>query len=102
MFAPARNIKSFYYVCKNRTCRFKLPADEIEGIIIKRIKCLSSDPEIMEKLIANTNDKLMKDIPQLKNRKTHLQKELIEVKTFADGIMNKWTAMARSAKRSLS
>jgi hypothetical protein len=56
----------------------------------------------MEKLIANTNDKLMKDIPQLKNRKTHLQKELIEVKTFADGIMNKWTAMARSAKRSLS
>ena len=94
MFAPARGIQYFYYVCKNRNCRFKLPADEIEGIIIKRIKYLSSDSEIMEKLIANTNDKLMKDIPQLKNRKTHLQKELTEVKAFADGIMNKWTVMA--------
>jgi site-specific DNA recombinase len=89
-----RGSKYFYYICKNKDCRFKLPAEEIERVIIERIKYLSSDSGLMEKLIAHTNDKLMKELPQLKHRKTHLQKELAEVKTFADGIMNKWTAMA--------
>jgi site-specific DNA recombinase len=86
--------KYFFYICKNKDCRFKLPADEIERIIIERIKYLSSDSGLMQKLIEHTNEKLMKELPQLKCRRTHLQKELAEVKAFADGIMNKWTAMA--------
>ncbi|MFA6321812.1 MAG: zinc ribbon domain-containing protein, partial [Candidatus Omnitrophota bacterium] len=89
-----RGNKYFFYVCKDKDCRFKLPADEIERIIIERIKYLSSDSGLMQKLIEHTNDKLMKELPQLKCRRTHLQKELAEVKAFADGIMNKWTAMA--------
>ena len=35
-------------------------------------------------------NRLQKELPQIKKQKDLLQKELEEVKNFADGIMNKW------------
>jgi hypothetical protein len=47
----------------------------------------------MAGIIKSTNKKLQKELPQLKEQKTLLQKELTEIKNFADGIMDKWASM---------
>ncbi|GAB4117314.1 MAG: recombinase family protein [Candidatus Caldatribacteriota bacterium] len=90
----ARGVRYYYYICKNKECKFKVPADEIEGVVLKRIKELSTKKDIMESIIKSTNEKLQKELPQLKEQKTLLQKELTEIKNFADGIMNKWASLA--------
>ncbi|MCX6089589.1 MAG: hypothetical protein NTX88_04295 [Candidatus Atribacteria bacterium] len=48
----------------------------------------------MAGIIKSTNEKLQKKLPQLKEQKTVLQKELAEIKNFADGILNKWASLA--------
>lgn len=90
----ARGIRYYYYICKNRDCKFKVPADEIEAVIFKRIKELSTGKGIMTDIIQSTNQKLQKELPQLKDQKMLLQKELTEIKNFADAVMNKWASMA--------
>lgn len=87
-------MRYYYYLCKIKECKFKVPADEIEEIILKRIKELSTKKDIMENIIKSTNEKLQKELPQLKEQKTFLQKELTEIKNFADGIMSKWAFLA--------
>ena len=37
----AKGVRYYYYICKNKECGFKVPANEIEGVIIDRIKRLS-------------------------------------------------------------
>ena len=90
----AKGVRYYYYLCKNKECKFKVPADEIEGVILNRIKELSTQKDIMGEIIKSTNEKLQKELPQLKEQKTLLQKELTEIKNFADGIMNKWASLA--------
>jgi hypothetical protein len=90
----AKGVRYYYYICKNKECKFKVPADEIEGVVLKRIKDLSAKRDIMESIIKSTNEKLQKELPELKEQKTLLQKELTEIKNFADGIMNKWASLA--------
>ena len=46
------------------------------------------------------NEKLQKELPQLKEQKTLLQKELTEIRNCADGIINKCAPLA-SEDRSL-
>ena len=38
-----RGIRYYYYVCKNEDCRFRVPASEVEGVVLARIKELASD-----------------------------------------------------------
>lgn len=90
----ARGQRYYYYICKDEGCKFKVPASEIEDVILKRIKELSTDKSIMEGIIKATNEKLQRELPDLKEQKTLLNKELSEVKGFADGIMNKWASLA--------
>ena len=89
----AKGARYYYYICKNKECKFKVPANEIEEVIFTRIKELSTGEDIMAGIIKATNEKLMKELPQLKEQKTHLHKELEEIKNFADGIINKWASM---------
>ncbi|MDH7494139.1 MAG: zinc ribbon domain-containing protein, partial [Candidatus Saccharicenans sp.] len=39
----ARGVRYYYYICKNMECKFKLPADEIEGVVLRGSK--SSPPK---------------------------------------------------------
>lgn len=48
----------------------------------------------MADIVKATNEKLQKELPQLKEQKTIPQKEITEIKNFADGIMNKWASLA--------
>lgn len=90
----AEGVRYYYYVRKNKECEFKVPADEIEGIILNRLKELSSRRDIMADIIKFTNGRLQKVLPQLKEQKTLLQKERTEIRNFADTILNKWASLA--------
>jgi site-specific DNA recombinase len=90
----AKGVRYYYYICKNKECGFKVPADEIEGIILDRMKKLSSQRDILGEVVKFTNGKLQKELPQLKEQKTLLKKDLTEIKNFADSILNKWAALA--------
>jgi site-specific DNA recombinase len=90
----ARNVRYYYYRCKNEACQFKVPANEIEGIILNRLKELSSQRDILGEIVKFTNGRLQKALPQLKEQKTLLQKERTEIRSFADKIMNKWASLA--------
>jgi site-specific DNA recombinase len=43
----AKGARYYYYICKNRECNFKVPADEIESVVLERIKELSSNKGIL-------------------------------------------------------
>ena len=90
--------KYFYYHCK--ACRMKFPADEVERIIIDKIKELSHREDIVSRMAQDANSELHKELPQLKAQHEALQKRLQDIKTLADGIMIKWTSMA-TAENSL-
>ncbi len=86
--------KYFYYHCKH--CKFKMPADEIEHVIIDRVKELSTREDSVSTMIREANAVLQKELPQLKNQRDALQRRLEEIKSQADGIMIKWTSLATS------
>lgn len=90
----AKGVRYYYYICKDKDCRFKVPADEIERIVLNRIKELSEKEDIMSNIINSTNEKLQQELPKLKERRILLQNELAETNNFAEGIMGKWASLA--------
>ncbi len=86
--------KYFYYHCKH--CKFKMPAEEIERVVIDQVKELSTQEDAISAMVAAANAELQKELPQLKNQRNALQRRLDEIKAHADGIMIKWTTLATS------
>lgn len=89
-----KGVRYYYYVCKNRACRVKVPAGEIEGAVLERMKELSTNETVVSKIVKAANDKACKEIPQLKVQKAALEKELAKINNVADNIMNKWADVA--------
>jgi site-specific DNA recombinase len=50
--------KYFYYRCSNRECGMRVAAQELEDAIVERLQHLAENPELLEKLTAQTNRKL--------------------------------------------
>jgi site-specific DNA recombinase len=90
-----RNGKRYhYYVCKNPNCRFKGPAEEVEGLILERIGQIAKEPATLSSIVAATNEKLRTEIPTLRTQQQHLENELEEVKAKADALISEWTSLA--------
>jgi len=84
------NIKYYYYKCKNDKCGFKLPASEIEKVLLQGIKLISQQQDKLEDIIRKTNEHLQNELPQLKQQKEALEKELQNVNNTATGILAEW------------
>ncbi|MCX6355818.1 MAG: hypothetical protein NTZ78_13080, partial [Candidatus Aureabacteria bacterium] len=50
--------------------------------------------DIMEDIVAATNIKLRKELPELREQKSQLEKELVKVKTLADQLLGEWGNLA--------
>jgi site-specific DNA recombinase len=83
----ARQLRYYYYVCKNKECRFKLPASEVERVVLERIKELSGQSDIVEGIVKRTNERLKTELPQLRERKDAFERELGDIKATAAGII---------------
>lgn len=86
-------VRYYYYRCKNRDCHFKVPASEIESLILGRIKKISKKKEIIDAIVKQTNLNLQKELPVIKEQRTVLMSELEKTKEFAEGIINKWESL---------
>ena len=89
-----KGVRYYYYRCKNNKCKFKVPASDIENVVLDRIASISKRKDIVTAIIKSTNKQLQKELPQLIEQRKLLDSELNDVKDFADGIMNKWESMA--------
>ena len=89
-----KGVRYYYYICKNPACRFKVPAGEIEGLVLERIGQLAGDKETMAGIVAATNERLKTELPRLRAEKELLERELEKVKTVASGLINEWTSLA--------
>ncbi|MCX5800896.1 MAG: recombinase family protein [Candidatus Eisenbacteria bacterium] len=83
----ARGVKYYYYVCKSKECRFAMPAGEVEQVVLERIKELSGRSDILEGIVKRTNERMKTELPQLRERKDTLERELVNIKATATGII---------------
>ncbi len=65
-----------------------------------RLQLLADDPELLDKLTAETNRKLQQGRPKLERQKSGLEKDLKEVKTMADKLLTEWVSMDQQAGQS--
>ncbi|MBN1181826.1 MAG: recombinase family protein [Bacteroidales bacterium] len=86
----------YYYRCKNNECGFKVPANEIERVIIDRLKVLSKNEGILPFIVKSANQALRKELPQLIGQRKLLVKELDEIKSFASKVLGEWASLSTS------
>jgi hypothetical protein len=84
--------KYYYYLCKN--CKFKVPAEEVEGLVLARIGHLAEDKKTLAAIVASTNEKLKTELPGLRDQQRVLEGDLAKVKSQAEGLINEWATLA--------
>ena len=75
----------YYHSPKNK---FRLTKDEIEGIIIKRVKEYLSNSDILKKMIADTNSMANMGVPLLQEELLVLRKRVQESRQVIEGFSN--------------
>ena len=82
-----KRTRHYYYVCRNRQCGIRIPAPEIEKVVLERIRILASDPEILKALVAETNRQLRTELPKLEEQTTALKRQLADLNSEAESLM---------------
>jgi site-specific DNA recombinase len=85
--------KYFYYRCSNKECGIRVAAHEVEEAILERLHLLAEDPELLDRIITETNRKLQQSRPKLERQQAGLEKELIEVNAMADKLLTELVSM---------
>ncbi|PKB79912.1 MAG: hypothetical protein BZY88_11035 [SAR202 cluster bacterium Io17-Chloro-G9] len=91
--------KYFCYRCGE--CLMRVAAHEVEDAIMDRLQLLAEDPELLDRLTAETNRKLQLDRPRMEREIAGLEKDLKEVKAMADILLDELISMDQQAGRSL-
>ena len=75
----------FYYRC--RGCGFRIPAEEIEKVVVARIGELARKPSLLTPLVEETNRRLTLELPEVESRLGAARKELSSVNAEAGAVM---------------
>ncbi len=89
--------KYHYYRCSNKECKLRVAADEIECLIVERLQLLAQDPELLDRLTAETNRKLQQGRPKLERQRDTLHNDLKEIKGMADKLLTELVSMDQQA-----
>ena len=92
--------KYHYYRCGTQACGMRVAAREVEDAIVDRLQLLAEDPELLDRLTAETNRKLQQGRPKLDRQKAELEKNFKEVKTIADKLLTELVSMDQQAGQS--
>jgi site-specific DNA recombinase len=90
----SKKVKYYYYLCKNRDCRLKVPAGEIEGVVTERIRQLAHTPKLLDEIVNAANEKLQMELPARTKQKDLLQKDLAEVNAAAEALVGQLEILA--------
>jgi site-specific DNA recombinase len=72
----------WYYWCKS--CQLRIPAGEVEKVVLVRIRELAKKPDLLTPLVAETNRCLTEELPELESRRKAAIQELATVSAEAD------------------
>ena len=78
----------------------RVAAHEVEEAIVDRLHLLAEDPELLDRLTAETNRKLQLGRPKLEREKAGLEKDLKGVKAVADKLLTELVSMDQQAGKS--
>ena len=78
----------------------RVAAHEVEEAIVDRLQLLAEDPELLDRLTAETNRKLHQSRPKLEREKAGLEKGLNEAKAMADKLLSELVSMDQQVGRS--
>jgi site-specific DNA recombinase len=84
----------YYYVCK--VCGKRVSANVLTDLVLERIRVLAAQPEILRDLVAETNRQLETELPKMEDQRTALEKQLEDVKSAADGLLNRLAGLKAS------
>lgn len=76
----AKRARYYYYFCPGEGCKFRVSANEIENVIIQRLKFLAHREDMITIITNLTNELLNKEVPQLDNQKKFELRELEKTK----------------------
>lgn len=71
---PAKDRQYFYYYCKGKGPNIR--CEEIESVVIDRIKCYFRGNKLFQRLVENAVKKRIQELPKLDSQIGHVQKEL--------------------------
>jgi len=89
-----KGIRYYYYHCKNNNCGFKVPANEIEKVIINRLKKISTGKNILPNIIKSANKTLKKELPKQIRQRKLLVDELKGIKNFTSKVLRQWSSLS--------
>ena len=90
----------YYYTCPSQGCGLRVVADEIEGAVLDHIGELAQTEGLLERLVEETNTRLLKQKPALLRQQKALWRNLAEVNARAGSLLTEWsTVTADHGKR---
>ena len=78
----------------------RVVAQEVEDAIVDRLRLLAEDPELLDRLTAETNRKLHQGLPKLEREIAGIEKDLREVKAMAEKLLIELVSMDQQAGQS--
>jgi site-specific DNA recombinase len=87
-------VRYYYYACKNKDCRHRIKAEDVERPILDRIKELANTDAILVPLIDAVNQRLKREVPNLTRQRNALRKEFRDVTGQADALLSRWETLA--------
>ena len=71
----------------------RVPAEQLEGAVLDRLRALGADPATVEALTAATNRRLARELPKLRKGREALSKQLPRLAAEADTVLTEWAAV---------
>lgn len=83
----------FYYACKEKTCGMRVAAEEVEQAVIDQIGVMAQEQGLLERLVAETNERVLKQLPELQKQERALRRQLEQVNAEAGKVLGQWSAL---------
>ena len=87
-------VRYYYYACKNKECRYRIKADEVERPVLDRIRELANTDVILAGLVDAVNKRLRAEVPNLTRQRTAMRIEFREAAGQADALLAQWDVLA--------
>ncbi len=79
----------FYYFCRNKSCRFKLPQGEIERACTALVGAVFQKEDVLPRIVTKLNNRIRAYMPQLSTERKRLEAELRQVNAEAQTVLTK-------------
>lgn len=79
----------YYYFCKNKACRFRLPQTEIERTCAALLGAVSQKEDVLPRIVTKFNNRLRAYLPNLSTERKRLEADLRQVNAEAQMVLTR-------------